>query len=398
MNFLCLPRDAHDPMPLTSKLPPLALYVHIPWCVRKCPYCDFNSHEAGGNLPEAAYVDALQQDMAADADLAQGRPLESIFFGGGTPSLFSGKAIGRIIDSAQQLFGFAEDIEITLEANPGTAEHGNFRELRSAGVNRLSLGIQSFEDAHLQRLGRIHGRNEAVKAFEYARSTGFDNINLDLMHGLPNQTLTQAMADLDQAFALSPEHISWYQLTIEPNTVFYNRPPQLPIDDILADIQDAGLERLAAQGYQQYEVSAYARAGKQSRHNRNYWQFGDYLAAGAGAHGKITRQTPDDILRYRKTRLPNDYLNKEKPFTAGKEIIPTGNLPLEFLMNALRLNDGFPKTLFEQRTGLTLSSLTQTVEELVQQHLLEEADDTIRTTELGQRFLNEVLARFSKDA
>jgi len=381
-------------MSANHPLPPLSLYVHIPWCVRKCPYCDFNSHERGQTLPEQAYVEALMQDMSEDLALAQGRPLQSIFFGGGTPSLFSGMAIGQIIENAEKLFGFAEDIEITLEANPGTAEHGNFRDLHSAGVNRLSLGIQSFDDQHLHKLGRIHGRHEALRAFGYARDAGFDNINLDLMHGLPEQSLSQAMADLDQAFELGPEHISWYQLTIEPNTVFYNRPPQLPVDDVLADIQDAGYAQLAEHGYGQYEVSAYARHERQSRHNRNYWEFGDYLAAGAGAHGKITRNAPDDILRYRKTRLPNDYLNRNKPFTAGGEHIPVDNLPLEFLMNALRLNSGFSQTLFEMRTGLQFETIAQLAIELVHKDLLNMKDGYVVTTALGQRFLNEILGQF----
>ena len=379
---------------LSCPLPPLSLYVHIPWCVRKCPYCDFNSHESGQNLPEQDYVEALRLDMATDIALAQGRPLQSIFFGGGTPSLFSGKAIGKIIDSAEQLFGFAPDIEITLEANPGTAEHGNFRDLRSAGVNRLSLGIQSFNDQHLQKLGRIHGSEEAMRAYDYARDAGFENINLDLMHGLPNQTLEQAMADLEQAFTMAPEHISWYQLTIEPNTVFYNRPPQLPVDDILADIQDAGHAKLATHGYSQYEVSAYASPGRQSRHNLNYWEFGDYLAAGAGAHGKITRSARGDIKRYRKTRLPNDYLNADKPFTAGQEVISSENLPLEFLMNALRLNSGFSQTLFEQRTGLPFSTIASPINVLINEGFLRSDDVRIQTTNLGKRFLNNVLGRF----
>lgn len=375
-------------------LPPLSLYVHIPWCVRKCPYCDFNSHERTKTLPEQAYVQAVRKDLQADAALAQGRPLESIFFGGGTPSLFSARAIGHIIEEANNLFGFTDDIEITLEANPGTAEHGNLRDLRSAGVNRLSLGIQSFADEHLQKLGRIHDSEEAMRAYGYARDAGFENINLDLMHGLPGQTLQQAMGDLTQAFALDPEHISWYQLTIEPNTVFYNRPPQLPVDDTLADIQDAGHEQLQNRGYEQYEVSAYARAGKQSLHNRNYWEFGDYLATGAGAHGKITRRAPDDIVRYRKTRLPQDYLNPDKPFTAANEPVATENLPLEFLMNALRLNSGFSQTLFEQRTGLPFSIIASPINALENEGFLHNKDSYIQTTSQGKRFLNNVLGYF----
>lgn len=377
-----------------TSLPPLSLYVHIPWCVRKCPYCDFNSHESRTGLPEQEYVEAIKQDLKADAALAQGRPLESIFFGGGTPSLFSGQAIGDIIETAEKLFGFAENIEITLEANPGTAERGNFAQLHSAGVNRLSLGIQSFNDTHLQKLGRIHNSGDAERAYHLARDAGFGNINLDLMHGLPAQTLNEAMADLEKAFRLEPNHISWYQLTIEPNTVFYNRPPLLPVDDTLADIQDAGHEQLEAHGYKQYEVSAYAQAGRQSVHNRNYWEFGDYLAAGAGAHGKITHKAPEDILRYRKTRLPDDYLNSAKAFTAASDQVPLDNLPQEFLMNALRLNSGFSPELFEQRTGLSLESIAHPVQQLIDDGLLTSTGKNIRTTALGQRFLNTVLEKF----
>jgi len=291
-------------------LPPLALYLHVPWCVRKCPYCDFNSHEAAAGLPEAEYVTALladlDHDLATLPDLVQGRAVSSVFIGGGTPSLFSAAAYERLFDGLRARLPFAADVEITLEANPGTVEQEKFRGYRALGINRLSIGVQSFAPDKLVALGRIHGRDEALHAAQAARAAGFDNFNLDLMHGLPGQTLEEALADIDQAIALGPTHLSWYQLTIEPNTVFYRDPPVLPEDDTLWAIQEAGQARLAAAGLQQYEVSAYAQAGRECRHNRNYWEFGDYLALGAGAHGKLTRE--GGVWRYQKTRLPRDYL------------------------------------------------------------------------------------------
>lgn len=372
---------------------PLALYIHIPWCVRKCPYCDFNSHQLT-ELPEAEYVQALRGDLQQDRHLARGRPLQSIFFGGGTPSLFSADAIAEILVAAKQQVGFTEDIEITLEANPGTTEYTSLPGLRRAGVNRVSFGVQSFNDLHLQRLGRIHSGPQAHSAFSNARQAGFDNINLDLMHGLPGQTLAEALDDLRQAIALGPEHLSWYQLTIEPNTVFHKQPPVLPEDDTLADIQEAGLAVLQQAGYQQYEISAFCRPGRRARHNLNYWQFGDYLAIGAGAHGKIT-ENDGRILRYHKTRLPTDYLNADKPFTAGSAQIKRDALPLEFMMNALRLVDGVPRKLFAQRTGLPDLALDSATDRLIGQGLLENDLHRYRPTPLGLRFLNDTLQAFS---
>ncbi|HET8730764.1 MAG TPA: radical SAM family heme chaperone HemW, partial [Moraxellaceae bacterium] len=294
-------------------LPPLSLYIHVPWCVRKCPYCDFNSHAAGAELPETAYVDALLADLRQDLDLdlVQGREIASIFIGGGTPSLFSPDAYARLFDGLRRELHFASDIEITLEANPGTVEQAKFRGYRALGVNRLSIGVQSFSPEKLAALGRIHGRDEAVRAAEAARGAGFDNFNIDLMHGLPGQSVAEALADVRQALALAPTHLSWYQLTIEPNTVFYRDPPVLPEDDTLWSIQEEGQTLLAEGGYRQYEVSAYARPERECRHNRNYWMFGDYLALGAGAHGKVTRPASalgqGGVWRYAKTRLPRDY-------------------------------------------------------------------------------------------
>lgn len=390
------------------QLPPLALYVHIPWCIRKCPYCDFNSHQANDEVPEADYVAALRADLEQDLPLVQGRKLTSIFFGGGTPSIFSAKAIEQILQDAEQLVGFDDGIEITLEANPGTFEQERFCGFRQAGVNRLSIGIQSFNDTQLTLLGRVHGRNEALRAVEMARAAGFDNINLDLMHGLPQQSVADAQADLQQAILLAPEHVSWYQLTIEQNTVFYSSPPRLPDEEILADIQDEGIALLAQAGYRQYEVSAYAQRGRQARHNINYWQFGDYLGIGAGAHGKITLPTQAHIMRLWKTRLPKHYLQSRDRIThsicghsnayaGGGEILRQTSLPLEFLLNGLRLVDGVPEDYFHQRTGLPLNALEPQWSELMQKGLVQLDQGVIKTTALGQRFLNNVLEAYTED-
>ncbi len=373
-------------------LPPLSLYVHIPWCVRKCPYCDFNSHTSEQPLPEQQYVQALIADLKREAQTITHRPLQSIFFGGGTPSLFSAQAIGDIIDAAQNTLGFVADIEITLEANPGTAEYTDFNALKHAGVNRLSLGVQSFNDEHLHTLGRIHSSTEALKAFKLARKAGIDNINLDLMHGLPNQTPAQATSDITQAISLEPEHISWYQLTVEPNTVFYNAPPTLPNDDALADIQDAGEALLAHHNFLQYEVSAYCQPNKHAKHNLNYWHFGDYLGIGAGAHSKITHST-GQIERHRKTRLPADYL-AHKFHAIGASPITADRLPLEFMMNALRRPQGFETPLFQAMTGLSLATIQPILDDLSRQALILQTPQYIRTTALGFRFLNTVLTAF----
>lgn len=378
-------------MPANNDIP-LSLYVHIPWCVKKCPYCDFNSHTSVLPIPEQQYIERLIEDLTADIESYPVKPLTSIFFGGGTPSLFSPQAIGRIIAAAQELIGFTDDIEITLEANPGTTEYTDFNALRKAGVNRLSIGVQSFNSQHLQALGRIHTNDEALIAFSKARAAGFNNINLDLMHGLPNQTETEALQDLTTAINLKPEHISWYQLTIEPNTIFYNSPPALPNEDTLSDIQDQGEALLASHDYQQYEVSAYAKNNQRAKHNINYWQFGDYLGIGAGAHGKITHRD-GHIERYRKTRLPADYLNTQKVKTVGRSTVTPDRLPLEFMMNALRLPDGVPTALFEQRTQLSINSVLPQLQQLQAEGLVS-IDDYIRPTALGFRFLNTVLSRF----
>ncbi|MDO7903616.1 radical SAM family heme chaperone HemW [Pseudomonas sp. K1(2024)] len=385
--------SAPPPGLVLAVLPPLSLYIHIPWCVRKCPYCDFNSHQAGPTLPEAQYVDALLADLALEMPAVQGRSISSIFFGGGTPSLFSAAALGRLLRGIEQRIPFAADIEITLEANPGTFEQDKFKAYRQTGINRLSIGVQSFQAQKLEKLGRIHNGDEAVRAAGMARAAGFDNFNLDLMHGLPEQSLDEALGDLRQAIDLGPTHLSWYQLTLEPNTVFWNQPPLLPEDDILWDIQEAGQALMAEQGYRQYEVSAYAQAERAARHNLNYWRFGDFIGIGAGAHGKLS--FPDGrILRTWKTRLPKDYLNPEKPYKAGEKLLPPDELPFEFLMNALRLTEGVEAELFTQRTGLPLAQLAEARRAAEQKGLLRVEPKRLAATPQGQLFLNDLLQYF----
>ncbi|MEE9678041.1 YggW family oxidoreductase [Pseudomonas koreensis] len=384
---------ASSPRAPLPTLPPLALYIHIPWCVRKCPYCDFNSHTASPVLPEQEYVDALLADLDQDLHAVYGRELTSIFFGGGTPSLFSAEALGGLLKGVEQRIPFAADIEITLEANPGTFEQEKFVAYRKLGINRLSIGIQSFQQEKLEALGRIHNGDEAVRAAGMARQAGFDNFNLDLMHGLPDQSLDDALSDLRQAIALKPTHISWYQLTLEPNTVFWNQPPVLPEDDTLWDIQEAGQALLAEHGYAQYEVSAYAQAGRPARHNLNYWSFGDFIGIGAGAHGKLSH--PDGrIVRTWKTRLPKDYLNPAKSFQAGEKSLSNDEMPFEFLMNALRLTAGVESRLYPERTGLSLETLAEGRRQAEQSGLLQVEPSRLAATERGQLFLNDLLQQF----
>jgi putative oxygen-independent coproporphyrinogen III oxidase len=381
------------PGPLLQ-LPPLSLYVHVPWCVRKCPYCDFNSHQQNGELPEAAYVDALIADIDADLPGVQGRALQSIFIGGGTPSLFSAGAYSRLFEALQTRIAFAPDIEITLEANPGTAERARFVDYRRAGINRLSIGIQSFDPLQLQQLGRIHDDDDAHRAIDFARAAGFDNINLDLMYGLQGQTPAAALKDLHTALEHAPTHVSWYQLTIEPNTEFFKRPPPLPEEDTLIDIQDAGLALLGAQGYERYEISAFAQPGRQARHNLNYWRFGDYLGIGAGAHGKLSWPQRDEILRTRKKRQPAHYL--QRPGEALAEALPIAHEErgIEYLLNVLRLRDGFTPAQFEAATGLGFEPLAKRVSSLQRRALLQQDDGVIRPTAKGLQFLNTVLQEF----
>jgi oxygen-independent coproporphyrinogen-3 oxidase len=383
---------------------PLSLYIHFPWCVRKCPYCDFNSHPVRGEVPEDDYVAALIRDLDYElrADTAPPRPLRSIFLGGGTPSLFSGRAIGALLDAVAARLTLAPDIEITLEANPGTAEIRHLRDYRSVGVNRLSLGVQSLNDAQLRRLGRIHGREEAIAAFRQARDAGFANINLDLMYALPEQTPHEADDDLRAAIALAPEHLSYYQLTLEPNTEFAARPPSLPEDDTAWAMQLAGQERLAVHGYAQYEVSAYAQPGRQSRHNRNYWEFGDYFGIGAGAHSKRTYINGPDgsgtlcIVRRARHKHPRSFLAAAGSAAAIQEErkVTAAELPFEFAMNALRLNEGFPLNTFTQRTGLAATALEPALNRARALGLVETDAHSVRASVFGRAHLNALLREF----
>ena len=391
-------------------LPPLALYVHIPWCVRKCPYCDFNSHERDEPLPEHDYVGKLISDLEALLPQVWGRRLVSVFIGGGTPSLFSPGAIDELLSGVRARMVLEPGAEITLEGNPGTVEAARFRGFRDAGVNRISLGVQSFDDAMLAALGRIHSAAEARRAVVTALAA-FDNVNIDLMYGLPSQTLEAARADIHEALACGVPHISAYQLTIEPNTVFYRRPPPLPEHDMCADMQLAVEEALGTAGYEHYETSAFARPGHRCRHNLNYWEFGDYLGIGAGAHGKVS--FPDRVTRHERIKQPRDYLESgsEPYFKSGSEpetnraltpigsiarefTVPPAELPFEFMLNALRLVDGFPLALFQERTGLPLGAVIQQLEEGERRGLLQRDWQRVRPTERGRLFLNELLALF----
>ena len=380
---------------LLIQLPPLSLYVHVPWCLRKCPYCDFNSHQLTGDAPEQAYLDALLADLEQDIGQIQGRPLTSIFIGGGTPSLLSADFYQAFLQHLQQLLVLSPECEITLEANPGSFEYARFAAYRQLGINRLSLGVQSFSPEHLQILGRVHDRTQALAAIEQAQKAGFERINVDLMHGLPQQRPQDALADLRLPLSFGIRHISWYQLTLEPNTHFYHQPPRLPDEETLADIQDAGQALLQECGLHQYEVSAFAYPGQEARHNLNYWQFGDYLGIGAGAHSKCTY--PDGrIVRRWKTRQPQAYLQHQKDgrFCAGEQNIPLEERPFEFLMNALRLTQGVPSAYFSQRTGISQAQIQTQLTQLQTQGLLSEHPHILSTTPLGLRYLNQVLEHF----
>jgi len=374
---------------------PLSLYVHIPWCVKKCPYCDFNSHEAKGGIPEREYVDALMADLAQERELAAGRRIATVFFGGGTPSLFKPDSIARILEGADALVPFASGAEVTLETNPGTVEHGRFDGYRDAGVNRISFGVQSFDDAALVRIGRIHGADEARDAVRQAQDAGIAEINLDLMYALPQQDEARALADVEAAVALAPTHVSHYQLTLEPNTLFAAKPPKLPDDDDAWAMQERAQAALAAAGYAQYEVSAYARGAAQCAHNLNYWRFGDYLGIGAGAHGKVTL-ADGAIRRSAKKMLPRSYLaGAASDERLGSEsLVPHEQRPFEFMLNALRLNEGFSLALFEARTGLPRATIEAPLAGAIAQGHLALDRDRIVPTALGRRFLNDVIEGF----
>jgi oxygen-independent coproporphyrinogen-3 oxidase len=377
--------------------PPLSLYIHIPWCVRKCPYCDFNSHQQQGGLPVREYIDALVADLEQDLPLAWGRGVHSVFFGGGTPSLFPPAAIGEILDACSARVRFAPNAEVTMECNPGTAEHGRFEEYLRAGVNRVSFGIQSFDDGCLQRLGRIHDSNEAEAAVKMAQDAGVSNINLDLMYALPEQTLAMALHDVERAVALQPQHLSHYQLTLEPNTVFAAKPPQgIPAEDDAWDMQERCIEAMAAAGYAQYEVSAYAQPGRQCAHNLNYWRFGDYFGIGAGAHGKLSLGASGEVQRRWKVKNPRDYLSGagKAASIGGDEVLSPERLPFDYMLNALRLVEGFSLRDFEARTGLPRVAIADELELARAKGWLDVGEDRVVPTELGRRFTNDVIALF----
>ncbi len=376
---------------------PLGLYVHMPWCVQKCPYCDFNSHQAPEHLNHGVYIDALLRDLAFELPLARGRALQSVFIGGGTPSLFPPKQIRRLIDGITGNFSCSPEMEVTLEANPGTLESGRYLGYREAGVNRLSIGVQSFDADALGRLGRIHGPEEATGAVLSGKEAGFDNINLDLMFGLPGQTLSGAMTDVERAISLEPGHISYYQLTLEPNTPFHRSPPKLPVDDSIWEMQQQGHALLTASGYRRYEVSAFARSGGQCRHNLNYWRFGDYMGVGAGAHGKLSDPGGGRVVRRWRRRGPGSYLQTAgiKEVLAGERDLGEADLELEFMMNALRLRDGFSTELFRHRTGLSIAVVESRIREGVERGLIENRGIAIAATPLGYRFLDDLVSLFA---
>lgn len=379
--------------------PPLGLYIHLPWCVRKCPYCDFNSHALRGELPAAEYVEALLRDLESEAGEVQGRRVETIFFGGGTPSLFPAHEVQRLLDGVRERVDLAPDAEITLEANPGAVEQARFAGYREAGVNRLSIGVQSFSAEALKVLGRIHDPAEAQRAVEVARAAGFDNFNLDLMYGLPGQDVAGALRDLDAAIALTPTHLSQYQLTLEPNTAFHAAPPPLPDEDQIYDMQLACQTRLAEAGYAQYEVSAYARPGRRCRHNLNYWLFGDYLGIGAGAHGKLSETKSGRILRRAKRKHPRDYVRHAGTAEqyAEERSVEDKERGFEFLMNALRLNEGFDLSLAAARTGMAGAEFERALAPALEQGLLERSGERVRASARGRLFLDAVLQELLPD-
>jgi len=379
--------------PRFAALPPLALYVHVPWCVRKCPYCDFNSHEARGDVPEDAYVDALLADLESALPLVWGRKVTTVFMGGGTPSLFSAAAIDRLLAGVRARLPLLPDAEVTLEANPGTFERQKFAGFFAAGVNRLSLGVQSFDPGMLRSLGRVHDADEARRAAEAALMI-FGNVNLDLMYALPRQTVAQARADLAAALAFSPPHLSFYHLTLEPNTLFHRHPPPLPDEDTAADIEDAVHETLEGAGYRHYETSAYAKPGRTCAHNVNYWRFGDYLGIGAGAHSKLS--FPDRIVRQLRYKQPKQYMEQ---VAAGRPLqeeilVSRADVGFEFMLNALRLADGVPAALFAERTGYPLSLVARGLDVATRKGLLEADPAVVKPTALGRRFLNDLMALF----
>ena len=375
-------------------LPPLSLYVHVPWCVQKCPYCDFNSHGQKGDIPEAEYVQHLIDDLKADLHLVQGRKIHSIFIGGGTPSLLTGAAYTRLLNEIDNLIGLSDNCEITLEANPGTVETGRFKDYVKAGINRISIGVQSMQNDKLKALGRIHGADEACYAAQQATEAGLNSFNLDLMHGLPGQSLDDALSDLKQIIALSPPHISWYQLSIEPNTQFASKPPTLPQDETLWDIQEQGQALLAQAGYQQYEISGYAKPGFQCQHNLNYWRFGDYLGIGCGAHGKVTDAKTGVITRTEKVKHPRGYMDIIKPYLYKSWQVEQDDLAFEFFMNRFRLIEPCPIEDYSALTNQPLQSQQAALNKAINTGLLIEKDGHWQVSLKGHRFLNDLLELF----
>lgn len=374
---------------------PLSLYIHIPWCIRKCPYCDFNSHKSPEKLPEQDYIANLIADLQQDLELFPARDISSIFIGGGTPSLFSAQAYEVLFFELKKSLTFTADIEITMEANPGSVEQQRFAEYRSLGINRLSLGIQSFNPRHLKKLGRVHDDKQAHQAIIAARNAGFENLNLDLMHGLPEQSIAEGLCDLKTALSYQPEHLSWYQLTIEPNTVFYKEKPPLPSEDEAFFLEEQGFDLLKKQGYLRYEISAFSKPNKAAQHNLNYWLFGDYFGIGAGAHGKLTQDTL--VQRTRKHRQPKEYLNPDKPYLAQVESIEQQELVFEFMLNATRLEQTIPYELFTERTQLDLNILLPKLNRAAEKKLITYTDDYWQITPLGRRFTNDLQALFIPD-
>ncbi|WP_028388624.1 radical SAM family heme chaperone HemW [Legionella fairfieldensis] len=376
---------------------PTSLYIHIPWCIRKCPYCDFNSHKSPEIIPEKQYVNALIADFEADLAFFSPGEIHTIFIGGGTPSLFSAQSYALLFEQLQQRVPFSKAIEITLEANPGTVEQQRFNDYRQIGINRLSLGIQSFSATHLKALGRIHNDQRAHQAIETARQAGFDNINIDLMHGLPNQSVEQGLADLNTALSYQPEHLSWYQLTIEPNTIFYKQRPVLPDENETSLLEETGLVNLAQKGYQRYEISAFCKPDKEARHNLNYWLFGDYLGIGAGAHGKITTKNTQQIYRTRKQRQPADYLHATKTALVTREVVSVNSLIFEFMLNTTRLEQPIPNHLFYERTGLSFVHLRPLLDKAARKGLIRLNEHFWQVTSLGRRYTNDLQEMFLPD-
>jgi len=376
------------------QLPPLSLYIHIPWCIEKCPYCDFNSHKLRGDIPEQAYLQALIDDLKIDLVYAQGRIIDTIFIGGGTPSLISAEGIKWLLTEIEKNIAFKKEIEITLEANPGAIENSKIEQFKEAGISRFSFGVQSFQQEKLTKLGRIHGVDEAKSAALQAKHSGVSTFNLDLMHGLPNQSFEDALYDLKTAIELQPTHLSWYQLTIEPNTQYFSHPPILPDDELLWQIQEAGVKLLADNGYQQYEISGYSKAGFECQHNLNYWSFSDYIGIGCGAHGKLTLPLENKIVRTTKIKHPKGYLDPSRPFLDSSETVAQEDLAFEYMMNRLRLFAPIPFAEFEQYTGLSIETIAEPIQQAINKQLLIKNSDHWLMTDLGHRYLNELLQLF----